>query len=47
MSLEQALEFITDDECAEVTPKTVRLRKVALPQPDRARLRSAAKPRPS
>ena len=28
MSLEQALEFIADDECIEVTPDTVRLRKV-------------------
>ncbi len=28
MSLEQALEFIADDECVEVTPKNVRLRKV-------------------
>ena len=29
-SLEQALEFIGDDECVEVTPKNVRLRKVEL-----------------
>ena len=43
MSLEQSLEFITDDECAEVTPKTVRLRKVALPASERARTRSALK----
>ena len=27
LSLEQALEFCDDDECAEVTPSTVRLRK--------------------
>ncbi len=27
LSLEQALEFISDDECVEVTPKIVRLRK--------------------
>ena len=38
-SLEQALEFIADDEAAEVTPKSVRLRKVVLDQPSRARLR--------
>ncbi len=44
MSLEQALEFIAEDECVEVTPKTVRLRKVVLPATDRARLRSALKP---
>jgi GTP-binding protein len=30
MSLEQALEFIADDECVEVTPANVRLRKVEL-----------------
>jgi GTP-binding protein len=27
MSLEQALEFIAEDECVEVTPKNIRLRK--------------------
>jgi GTP-binding protein len=47
MSLEQALEFITDDVCAEVTPHTVRLRKVTLAQTDRARQRSALKPQRS
>jgi GTP-binding protein len=30
LSLEQALEFISDDECVEVTPGEVRLRKVEL-----------------
>src|SRR5213082_1441728 len=30
LSLEQALEFIREDECVEVTPSTVRLRKVEL-----------------
>ena len=30
LSLEQALEFIRDDECVEVTPASVRLRKVEL-----------------
>jgi len=30
LSLEQALEFISEDECAEVTPDHVRLRKVEL-----------------
>ncbi len=38
LSLEQALEFIGPDECVEVTPKSVRLRKVALAQVDRAKL---------
>ena len=30
LSLEQALELIRDDECVEVTPNHVRLRKVEL-----------------
>ena len=30
LSLEQALEFIGDDECVEVTPRNVRLRKAEL-----------------
>jgi GTP-binding protein len=37
LSLEQALEFIREDECVEVTPKNVRLRKVMLGQQDRAK----------
>src|SRR5205085_7987449 len=37
LSLEQALEFIREDECAEVTPKNVRLRKVILDQQQRVR----------
>ncbi|MHB1519299.1 MAG: translational GTPase TypA [Acidimicrobiales bacterium] len=43
LSLEQALEFITDDECVEVTPSSVRLRKVVLDQATRGRLRSRAR----
>ncbi|MEP6483726.1 MAG: translational GTPase TypA [Rudaea sp.] len=35
MSLEQALEFIEDDELVEVTPKAVRLRKKHLTEADR------------
>ena len=30
LSLDQALEFVREDECVEVTPHNVRLRKVAL-----------------
>jgi GTP-binding protein len=30
LSLEQALEFCREDECVEVTPGIVRMRKVAL-----------------
>jgi len=36
LSLEQALEFIRDDECVEVTPKSIRLRKVELNASKRA-----------
>jgi len=43
MSLEQALEFIAEDECVEVTPKTVRLRKVVLDQTERGRAAKRAK----
>ncbi len=43
LSLEQALEFIAEDECVEVTPKAVRLRKVVLDQATRGRLRSRAR----
>jgi GTP-binding protein len=39
LSLEQALEFVREDECVEVTPHTVRLRKVILTSGDRARSR--------
>jgi GTP-binding protein len=40
LSLEQALEFCADDECAEVTPSAVRLRKTVLDAKERARLRA-------
>jgi len=43
LSLEQALEFIADDECVEVTPGAVRLRKIVLDQTVRGRMRSRAK----
>ncbi|SNS86385.1 GTP-binding protein [Streptosporangium subroseum] len=41
LSLEQALEFIREDECVEITPETVRIRKVVLDA--NARGRSAAR----
>ena len=44
LSLEQALEFIAEDECVEVTPKTVRLRKAVLPATDRARIQKRDRP---
>jgi len=37
MSLEQALEFIEDDELVEVTPESIRIRKVHLQENDRKR----------
>jgi len=37
MSLDQALEFIRVDECVEVTPDAIRLRKVHLSATDRVR----------
>jgi GTP-binding protein len=40
LSLEAALEFIAEDECVEVTPKNVRLRKVIMDIPTRGRLRN-------
>jgi len=37
MSLDQALEFIRADECVEVTPDAIRMRKVTLSQTARAK----------
>jgi GTP-binding protein len=38
LSLEQALEFCREDECVEVTPEHVRIRKVVLDQKERGRM---------
>jgi GTP-binding protein len=43
LSLEQALEFCRIDECVEVTPEAVRMRKVVLSAAARARSRARAK----
>jgi GTP-binding protein TypA/BipA len=43
LSLDQALEFLREDECIEVTPNVVRLRKVALDQTSRVKAARAAK----
>jgi GTP-binding protein len=43
LSLEQALEFCREDECVEVTPAAVRLRKVILDQAVRGRAAARAK----
>jgi len=41
-SLEQALEFIDDDELVEVTPKAIRIRKKRLLEHERKRAMRAA-----
>jgi GTP-binding protein len=43
LSLEQALEFIREDECVEVTPKSIRLRKIELSATKRQTLASRRK----
>ncbi|WP_326552973.1 translational GTPase TypA [Micromonospora sp. NBC_01813] len=43
LSLEQALEFCREDECVEVTPEAIRLRKVILDQTTRARSQARRK----
>ncbi|MEN3270219.1 translational GTPase TypA [Pseudonocardia sp.] len=43
LNLEQALEFCANDECVEVTPESVRIRKVELDSHTRARMRSRAR----
>ncbi len=43
LSLDQALEFLREDECVEVTPQTVRLRKVELDKGRRVKLTRRAK----
>src|SRR5438067_5984107 len=43
LSLEQALEFIREDEAVEVTPRSVRLRKAVLTQEGRTKARSRAR----
>jgi GTP-binding protein len=43
LSLEQALEFIRADECVEVTPRSIRLRKVELSATKRQSLASRQK----
>jgi GTP-binding protein len=43
LSLEECLEFAREDECVEVTPEIVRIRKVELDQTLRARITSRLK----
>lgn len=41
-SLEEALEYIQEDEYVEVTPKSIRLRKILLKEHERKRAKNAA-----
>ena len=43
LSLEQSLEFCREDECVEVTPETVRIRKVILNAGERSKIASRAR----
>ena len=43
MSLEEAIEFIAEDELIEVTPKSIRIRKTILDTPTRLKAQAAAK----
>ena len=45
LSLDEAMEFCGQDECVEVTPNSLRVRKVLLNATDRARARSKEKAR--
>ncbi|WP_152353509.1 translational GTPase TypA [Brachybacterium subflavum] len=43
LTLEESLEFANQDECVEVTPEIVRIRKVALSAQERSKLRGKTK----
>ena len=43
MSLEKCIEFISDDELVEITPKSIRIRKMILDTEQRAKLRAKVK----
>ncbi len=43
LSLEQCLEFCREDECVEVTPESVRIRKLILDANERAKIASRAR----
>jgi GTP-binding protein len=42
-SLEEALEYIKGDEYVEITPQSIRLRKIVLDEQERKKLRNAVK----
>jgi GTP-binding protein len=43
MTLEECMEYIQQDECIEVTPKSIRMRKVVLDENERKRVANAMK----
>jgi GTP-binding protein len=43
MTLEECMEYIQQDECIEVTPKNIRMRKVILDENERNRLAKSMK----
>ncbi|MBS1730027.1 MAG: translational GTPase TypA [Bacteroidetes bacterium] len=43
MSLEECMEYIQQDECIEVTPKNIRLRKVVLDEEERKKMQRSSK----
>lgn len=43
MSLEECMEYIQQDECIEVTPKNIRLRKVVLDEDERKKIQKSMK----
>jgi GTP-binding protein TypA/BipA len=47
LSLDQALEFLREDECVEATPESVRLRKVVLDKTDRVKVARRARTVPA
>jgi GTP-binding protein len=43
MTLEECMEYIQQDECIEVTPKSIRMRKVILDENERSRVSKSMK----
>jgi GTP-binding protein len=43
MTLEECMEYIQQDECIEVTPKKIRMRKVILNEDERKRNQKSMK----
>ena len=43
MTLEECMEYIQQDECIEVTPQSIRLRKIMLDENDRAKYQKMLK----